>query len=189
MFCIQCRTKIDPAAARYCHGCGHPIRPMGSGIAVPPVPARNPFAPSSLEYLKSRLFRAVGIVLMLVALATAAWRAQFLQDAVTADGVVSRDEFGNGTHLGIDFITASGEHRSFSQSAFIVGHYVGERVRVLYRPEGASDACLASFGALWGLPVMVFAMGASFFLLGTEAFVAWWKPRTRQRGRNSIGSN
>jgi len=22
MFCIQCGTKIDPAAARYCHGCG-----------------------------------------------------------------------------------------------------------------------------------------------------------------------
>jgi len=155
MYCVQCGYRIDPAVQRYCVSCGHAVLPPPTAPALD----RNGF--------KAHLFRAIGILITAIATAVALWTVVFLHGAIVADGVVSSDEFGNGSHIGITFTTASGEQRSFSQNGFIFGHYKGQRVRVLYHPEDpSSEACLDSFDAIWGVPVVLFTLGSVFFFVG-----------------------
>jgi hypothetical protein len=98
-------------------------------------------------------------------------RLDFIHHAQSAEGIVNPVSTG-GTHVRIDFTTASGKKSWFSTSGE-VATYPGQRVQVLYRegldpswhPDGV-DACMASPSSLWYLPSRLFVLGGGFFVVG-----------------------
>jgi hypothetical protein len=95
----------------------------------------------------------------------------FIHHAQSAEGIVN--PVSTGSHVRIDFTTASGKKSWFSTSGEVATH-PGQRVEVLYReglhsnwyPDGV-DACMASPGSLWYLPSRLSVLGGRFFVVGT----------------------
>ncbi|MFL6968873.1 DUF3592 domain-containing protein [Pseudomonas alvandae] len=112
------------------------------------------------------LFSLIGVGLLGIAVNLTLERRDFLAQAQTADGIVSRLNAG-GSHPEIAFTTGKGEKISYPQGGFIFGYEPGQPVRVYYLPEQPTDNPLVmDRGALWGTPVLLGAMGLFFTLVG-----------------------
>ena len=136
------------------------------------------------------LFRAVGGCLLLVALVLSLLRLHFIHHAKSAEGIVNPVSTG-GTHVTIEFATASGKKSWFITSGEVATH-PGQSVQVLYReglnpswyPDGV-DACMASPSSLWYLPARLAVLGGGFFVVGMwgssiERLVRALRPRLRK---------
>lgn len=117
------------------------------------------------------LFCAVGGCLLAVAVVLCLLRLDFIRHAQSAEGIVNPVSTG-GSHVTIEFTTASGKKSWFITSGEVATH-PGQRVEVLYRegldpswyPDGL-EACMASPGSLWYLPSRLSVLGGGFFVVG-----------------------
>lgn len=119
--------------------------------------------------MRGLAFGAVGLLMLVVVGVEVNHRLAFLRDAQIADGHVERLNAG-GSHPQVAFTTAAGERVSYPQGGMIFGYEPGQAVRVLYRPERPSlEPALDSFGALWGMTLMVALIGLTFVGIALRA--------------------
>lgn len=119
-----------------------------------------------LDVLRSLVISAVGIVLLVIAGYLISNRLQFLDNALTADGVVSGLNAG-GSHPEIAFTTAQGEQISYPQGGFIFGYQAGQPVKVHYLVERpANSAVVDDRMALWATPGVLGGLGLIFLGAG-----------------------
>lgn len=119
-----------------------------------------------LDILRSLFISLVGIVLLVIAGYLLSNRLEFLDNALTADGVVSGLNAG-GSHPEIAFTSAQGEQISYPQGGFIFGYQTGQPVKVYYLAERpANSAVIDDRMALWATPGVVGGMGLIFLGAG-----------------------
>jgi hypothetical protein len=119
-----------------------------------------------LDILRSLFISLVGIVLLVIAGYLLSNRLEFLDNALTADGVVSGLNAG-GSHPEIAFTSAQGEQISYPQGGFIFGYQTGQPVKVHYLAERpANSAVIDDRMALWATPGVVGGMGLIFLGAG-----------------------
>jgi hypothetical protein len=117
--------------------------------------------PSSAQTLTKILLILAGIALLIVAGVVAGSVRRFARIASAADGVVARLNAG-GSHPQIEFTTASGQKVSYPQGGLTFGHRAGDKVRVLYEAgDPERTARLATFGAMWAVPMILLLIAAS----------------------------
>lgn len=92
---------------------------------------------------------------------------QFTKNAASAEGVVSGLNYG-ASHPQIKFTAQDGREIQYAQNGLIGGYAVNERVKVLYEPQNPSNACVDSFGALWGFQTLALILG--MFLIAAGIF-------------------
>lgn len=143
---------------------------MGELVTIPDVS-------TALEPLK----RVVAVTLAVVLLAAGVWRAfvarDFVQHASVAEGQVFAVPFG-GSHPEVRFLLPSGEPVEYPQGGMIFGYGVGDRVKVLFRPEAPREtACIDAAGALWFDPLLLIVLGLGFGVAGS-----WDVLRRRRAG-------
>ena len=119
-----------------------------------------------LDILRSLFISLVGIVLLVIAGYLLSNRLEFLDNALTADGVVSGLNAG-GSHPEIAFTSAQGEQISYPQGGVIFGYQTGQPVKVHYLAERpANSAVIDDRMALWATPGVVGGMGLIFLGAG-----------------------
>jgi hypothetical protein len=119
--------------------------------------------------VKAMVFLVVGTGLLVAAIATGMAKREFIHRAQSAVGVVSRLNAG-GSHPEIEFTTALGQKISYPQGGFIFGYRPGQEVRVLYSSDNPEQtACVASFGALWFVPLLLFCLGLGLIVGGVAS--------------------
>jgi len=109
-------------------------------------------------------FICVGIVIILASLAWGVTVFQFITHASSAKGRVIKLNAGS-SHPQIEFHTQDGKEIRYPQNGLIFGYQVGDEVNILYDAQNPPDASLNTFGALWGFPLLAFAMGIFFILV------------------------
>ena len=121
-----------------------------------------------MDRLKGTVFLALGMGLIVAAIATGLSTRHFVAHASRGEGVVTRLNAG-GSHPEIEFTAASGETISFPQGGGIFGYRPGQKVQVLYAPEAPSQtACVDAFGALWFTPLILSFLGTGFTIGGAS---------------------
>jgi hypothetical protein len=119
--------------------------------------------------LKAWVLMVIGAGLVFAGAATAVSRRSFARAATSATGVVTRLNAG-GSHPEIEFTTASGTKVTYPQGGLIFGYRPGQEVRVLYNPQDpAKTACVATFGVLWFVPLMLSGIGITLVTGGTAS--------------------
>ncbi|HEL2977634.1 TPA: DUF3592 domain-containing protein [Stenotrophomonas maltophilia] len=112
--------------------------------------------------MRGLAFGAMGLLMLIVVAFDVNDRLAFLQVAQIAEGRVVHLNAG-GSHPEVAFTTAAGEQISYPQGGMIFGYEPGQVVRVLYRAERPKlDPSLDTFGALWGMTIMVALIGLTF---------------------------
>lgn len=135
------------------------------------------------------VFGLVGVVLLSVAVWMAASSYRLQRDGLRAPGEVielvrRRDSDGDTTWAPVfRFTTAAGEVMEVqsSVSSAPASHAVGEAVQVLYRPQEPHAARIDGFFAMWGLALILGAMGAVFGAVSALLFLAAARSRRRMR--------
>jgi len=119
-----------------------------------------------LHILRSLLISVIGIVLLVIASYILSNRLDFLDSALTADGVVSGLNAG-GSHPEVAFSTVQGERISYPQGGFIFGYQAGQPVKVHYLAERpANSAVVDDPMALWATPGVLGGLGLIFLGAG-----------------------
>ncbi|WP_215398526.1 DUF3592 domain-containing protein [Rheinheimera oceanensis] len=132
------------------------------------------------------LFTLVGFAMLAGAFFAYNSTSSFLKEAAVADGMVvellaSRSDnsityrpvvqFMSEQGQLIEFVSATGSNpASYSQ---------GEQVEVLYLPTRPSDAKINGFFSLWGVAIILAAIGAVFFIIGV-GIIAFLSLKGRQ---------
>ncbi len=111
------------------------------------------------------LFIFIGTIVILGTLFWGVSNRQFIKNAATAKGVVTKLNSG-GSHPEIKFTTTDGRTVEYPQGGLISGYQVGDEVSVLYDEKNPQTAVINSFGALWGFPLFLFILGICFFGAG-----------------------
>jgi hypothetical protein len=123
------------------------------------------------EIVRGLLFGMVGVLMLVVVAFELNHRLEFLQVAQSADGHVERLNAG-GSHPEVAFTTDKGEQVSYPQGGMIFGYKPGQAVRVLYRPaQPALEPVIDTFGALWGMTLMVAVIGLTFVCVCVRALI------------------
>jgi hypothetical protein len=119
------------------------------------------------------LFSLVGLVMLVGAFYSYNSTAAFLKEAATAEGIVvelllSRSSDSISYRPLVQFTAQSGRVVEFAPSAGSnpARYAEGEQVEVLYQTAQPSDAKINDFFSLWGVALILAAMGAVFFLIG-----------------------
>lgn len=119
------------------------------------------------DRLKGGVFAVAGLGVMTGAAFGTVSTHTFVLSAAHAPGVVTQLNAG-GSHPEIQFTAASGQVVRYPQGGMISGYRPGEKVSVLYHPSRPNDGpSLDTFGALWGMWIMLFVMGAVFVGAGS----------------------
>ena len=109
--------------------------------------------------MAAALFIVVGGGLLIAAITTGLTRRAFVREAESAEGVVVQLNAG-GSHPQIEFAAKSGQQISYPQGGLIFGYRIGDRVRVLYRPEDPrGTACVDTLGAVWSAQLFLGGLG------------------------------
>ncbi|MEG0185590.1 MAG: DUF3592 domain-containing protein [Stenotrophomonas sp.] len=123
------------------------------------------------EIMRGLAFGAMGLLMLAVVGLEVNHRLAFLRVAQIADGHVESLNAG-GSHPQVAFTTAAGERVSYAQGGMIFGYEPGQAVRVLYQPaRPARQPSLDSFGALWGMTLMVALIGLTFVGIALRAVI------------------
>ncbi len=125
------------------------------------------------------LFSAIGLVLCAVAFFVYQNTQNFLATALTTEGTVvdlvssySRDST---TYSPVvEYTTRKGEHISFTATfgSNPPAYTRGERVKIYYQESQPERAEIDGLFSLWGLPMILGSIGATFFLIGAGIFIA-----------------
>jgi hypothetical protein len=83
------------------------------------------------EARRNMPYCVIGGCLLAATVALGIWRLAFIQHAKSAEGIVNPSSIG-GTHVKIEFVTASGKKAWFTTGGEVATH-PGQRVPVLYR--------------------------------------------------------
>jgi hypothetical protein len=114
----------------------------------------------------------IGAGLVFAGAATAVSRRSFALAATSATGVVTRLNAG-GSHPEIEFTTAAGTKVTYPQGGLIFGYRPGQEVRVLYNQQDpARTACVATFGALWFVPLILCGVGIALLTGGIASLLS-----------------
>ena len=126
-------------------------------------------AENAFNTIRYWIFRVAGIGMILFVGVWTFSTYHFIQTASSAPGQVTQLRAG-GSHPEIEFLSVEGKTISYPQNGLIFGYRVGDRVSVLYDPQRPYDACIDSFGALWGFHVMILFMGLVFVIAPGRLF-------------------
>ena len=139
--------------------------------------------PRSILFTSIIMF-VVGLGLLIGAVFIYSTTRKFVATAKTAEGtvfdIVLVREISPGTpgakgggmrdmfYPRVRFVTEDGITKEFQSrvGASPPAYRLGEKVKVLYDPANPYDAQVASFLSLWGLPLLLFVMGAFFIFFG-----------------------
>lgn len=136
------------------------------------------------------LFLAVGVAMLVFAFNSFQSTRTFLAEAERASGTVvslerkvSRDSDGNRSvtyYPVVRFTTPSGTSRQFQNASGSnpPAYREGERVDVLYHPDNLADARIDGFMSVWGMAVILSALGL-VFSGGTGGTLFWRLRRAR----------
>jgi len=131
-------------------------------------------------------FTAVGLLMIVLALAWYANVRAFIARAAVAPGTVvdllpSRSDNSTTWRPVVRFTSADRQNIEFtsSTSSNPPSYSKGERVEVLYAPANPRDAKINGFFSLWGGPLIIGGVGAVFFLTGAS-IIAVGRLRARQ---------
>ncbi|MET4141977.1 DUF3592 domain-containing protein [Pedobacter sp. UYP1] len=114
----------------------------------------------------SLFFIIVGILLIVGDLVMANRNLEFIRKGVVTEGVVILTKYGR-FHPDIRFNTTNNEMITFPQNGLNKGYKVHDTMSVLYDPNHPNNACINSFGPLWGHYLAFLIMGLVFVVLGT----------------------
>lgn len=122
--------------------------------------------PNSFNTIFCSLFIIIGLTLIIGNLAFGYQTLQFIKNASSAKGKVTELNSGQ-FHPQVAFTTQDGKQIQYPQNGLIKGYSVGEEVAVLYEPQNPQNACVDTFGALWGGYIFFFILGIVFIVIGT----------------------
>lgn len=147
------------------------------------------------------IFGGTGVLLLAIAAFLFVQRAQFVGDALSADGVVVGFEK-RATSMQsaamsdryisvpvVEFTDRNGNKVRFTESTGGVGNDAlrkGDSVTVFYDPEQPASAKLATFFHLWAAVLVVGALGLVFFIIG---FMLFFVPFLQRRRRLQLQRN
>ncbi|MDR6983691.1 hypothetical protein J2X32_002327 [Rheinheimera pacifica] len=124
------------------------------------------------------LFTLVGVAMLAGAFFVYNSTSAFLKDAATAEGIVvellvSRTSDSISYRPLVEFTAQNGQVIEFAPTAGSnpARYAQGEQVEVLYQTARPSDAKINDFFSLWGVALILAAMGAVFFLVGAGIIV------------------
>src|SRR5215831_12083326 len=131
-------------------------------------------------------FTAIGLLMMVLALAWYANVRAFVSRATVAPGMVvdllpSRSDNSTTWRPVVRFTSADRQNIEFtsSTSSNPPSYSKGEKVEVLYAPANPRDAKINGFFSLWGGPSIVGGLGAVFLLIGAS-IIAIGRMRARR---------
>jgi len=121
-------------------------------------------------------FIALGLAMLLGAFSVYQNTQEFLRNALTAGGsvtelVASRPNDSNGSITYspiVEFQASDGRYYEIESSSGSnpPSYYEGEYVEVLYEEDSPYEAKINSFFSVWGMSVILGALGGVFFLIG-----------------------
>ena len=120
---------------------------------------------STEKKIASLIFIVVGILLIVTNLVMASSNLEFIQKGVVTEGVVIHTKYGR-FHPVIRFNTANSEMITYTQGGFNKGYRLHDTMSVLYDPNHPNNACINSFGSLWGGYIAVLMIGVLFVVTG-----------------------
>jgi len=126
-------------------------------------------------------FLTVGLILLASSIGLSIHTKQFIESAITTDGIVIDLERQNGSyHPVVTFTTPDNITFQFTSNtgSSPPAYVIGQQVKVIYDPTSPSKARMGDFWSLWGLAVIFGGLGFPCFLFG---FGALLHERLRQR--------
>lgn len=134
-----------------------------------------------VERLVPGLFALVGLGLLVTSVFVYLNTRNFINSSAKATGQViahasGRSSDGTLTYAPvISFRTPDGQVVEFKSqaSSSSPSPAVGEAVEVLYNPRQPQEAEINTFSSLWILPIILSALGAGFFIIGTTVFMVF----------------
>jgi hypothetical protein len=146
-----------------------------------------------VERVVPGLFALMGLGLLVASVFIYLNTRSFINSSARAKGTViahaqSRSSDGGLTYAPvISFRTPDGQTVEFKSqtSSNNPSPALGESVEVLYNPRNPQEAEINSFTSLWILTIILSALGAGFFIIGTTVFIAFRRtdtdsPQTRK---------
>lgn len=132
-----------------------------------------------VERVVPGLFALIGLGLLIVSVFVFLNTRNFINSSAKAQGTVIahaqvRSSKGDITYAPvISFRTQDGRTVEFKSgtSSTAASPPVGQTVEVLYNPQTPEDAEINSFSSLWTLNIILAALGAGFFTVGTTVFI------------------
>ena len=116
------------------------------------------------------VFIVAGAILLTANLIIGSQTIQFAKNAFSAKGKVVKLNSGS-SHPQIAFTTADGQEIQYPQNGLIGGYAEGDEVTVLYEPQNPKNACLDTFGALWGFNLSGIILSLAFICIGVFRFL------------------
>ena len=113
------------------------------------------------------LIIVAGLAMLAKAFTTGATTYKLVNLAESADGVISGTA-NYGFTAYVQFAAEKGVIYVFTQTGFIHGRNVGDRVPVLYNPQDPSDATLNMSGAIWFWPIVYTMVAILLLLIGSH---------------------
>lgn len=121
---------------------------------------------STQKKIASLIFIIMGILLIVADLVMANSNLEFIRKGVVTEGVVILTKYGK-FHPDIRLNTTNNEMITFPQNGFNKGYRLHDTMSVLYDPNHPINACINSFGPLWGGYLAVLVIGLVFVVSGT----------------------
>ncbi len=128
--------------------------------------------PAPLQRIVCGIFIVVGLLVCIGVLLWGVKTYRFVSRATTAQGMVTALDAG-GSHPKIKFSDAKGEDIEYSQNGLIFGYQVGDQPTVLYDARNPREACVNTFGALWGFQTLGLFLGICFVAVGGFAYFGY----------------
>ena len=119
---------------------------------------------NSVNTILCCLFISVGLILIIGDLAFGYKTLQFVKNASSAEGVVTKLYSGQ-YHPEVTFMTQDEKEIRYPQNGLIKGYSLGDKVTVLYESQNPQVACIDTFRAIWGGHVMFLLLGIIFIII------------------------
>ena len=103
----------------------------------------------------------VGVIIIAGILAWSVKTYRFVSSAAATEGTIVALNAG-GSHPNIKFNAGEGKEIEYAQNGLIFGYRVGDKAAILYNPQNPQEACVNTFGALWGFQTLGFILGICF---------------------------
>jgi Protein of unknown function (DUF3592) len=113
---------------------------------------------------KSFFFFLIGIVIVGGSLAWFHNQKKFIDNALSAPGVVVATKHGS-SHPTVKFKAASGEDVEYPQNGLVFDYKIGDQVEVFYAKDNPRNAEINTWGAIWGFPAIGVFAGLFFMIM------------------------
>lgn len=150
-----------------------------------------------VERVVPALFSLIGLGLLVASVFVYLNTRNFINSSARAEGTVvahapGRSSDGDLTYAPvISFRTPEGQAVEFKSQTSSNSPYpaVGETVEVIYNPQRPSEAEINSFSSLWTLNIILAALGAGFFVIGTTVFMVFRRAGHQEERAKKLGAS